>query len=53
MSRILRLLLPHRIWSRDDLLEWLAMTQARNAAATRSHALRRQRNLLALALDSP
>ena len=35
------------------LLEWLAVTQARNAAATLSHALKRRRNLLALALNSP
>ena len=53
VSRILRHLLPHRTWSPDDLLDWLVLTQARNAAASRSHALRRQRNLLALTQNSP
>ena len=53
VSRILRLLLPHRTWSRNDLRVWLATTQARNAAATQAHARRRQRKRLALALNSP
>ena len=41
ISRVLRELLPRRVWSRPDLLHWLYTTQARNAAAKRSHAKRR------------
>ena len=41
ISRVLRELLPRREWTRPDLLRWLYTTQARNAAAKRSHAKRR------------
>ena len=41
ISRVLRELLPRREWTRHDLLQWLCTTQARNAAAKRSHTKRR------------
>ncbi len=41
VSRVLRELLPRRVWTDLDLLEWLTATQQRNARATRSHAKRR------------
>ncbi len=37
----MRELLPQRRWTVDELLGWLHETQARNAAAKRSHAKRR------------
>ena len=43
---MLRELLPRRPWTWSDLWAWLQRTQARNAAAHRSHAKRRQRDLL-------
>ena len=46
VSRVLRELLPRRIWTPLDLLGWLAETQDRNDRAKRSHAKRRLRRLL-------
>ena len=43
VSRVLRALLPQRVWTADDLLEWLRDTQARNERAKRSHRDRRRR----------
>lgn len=50
ISRVLRELLPRRIWTPDDLLARLADTQHRNLAATRSHAKRRLARLRELSL---
>jgi hypothetical protein len=41
VSRVLRVLLPQRIWTLDDLLAWLSTTQERNERSKRSHAKRR------------
>ena len=43
VSRVLRALLPHRTWTRADLLQWLRTTQERNARAKQSHLKRRLR----------
>jgi SRSO17 transposase len=53
VSRVLRELLPRRPWTWSDLWAWLQRTQARNAAAHRSHAKRRQRDLLRASLQPP
>jgi hypothetical protein len=41
VSRVLRELLPRRVWSVVDLLEWLEDMQLRNERAKRSHLKRR------------
>ena len=41
VARVVRELLPRRHWTQADLWDWLSHTQARNAAAKRSHAKRR------------
>ena len=43
ISRVLREVLPQRVWSHADLWRWLTDTQDRNERATRSHTRRRQR----------
>lgn len=43
VSRVLRELLPKRVWTREDLWHWLHDTQTRNERAKRSHAKRRAR----------
>jgi Transposase DDE domain len=43
VSRVLRELLPHRTWTRAELLQWLRATQERNARAKESHIKRRLR----------
>ena len=43
LSRVLRVLLPQRQYTVQDLLHWLLTTQARNARAKRSHHQRRLR----------
>jgi hypothetical protein len=43
VSRVLRALLPQRIWTAQDLLHWLLTTQERNARAKLSHIKRRLR----------
>jgi len=43
VSRVLRALLPHRTWTRAELLQWLSATQERNARAKLSHIKRRLR----------
>jgi hypothetical protein len=43
VSRVLRALLPHRLWTRADLLQWLSDTQERTARAKQSHIKRRLR----------
>ncbi len=45
VSRVLRALLPQRVWTEDDLLAWLVTTQQRTERAKRSTTKRR---LLAL-----
>jgi len=42
ISRVLRVLLPQRVWTTADLLTWLRETQARNERAKRSHHKRRR-----------
>lgn len=53
VSRVLREVLPRRSWTWTDPWAWLQGTQARNAAAQRSHARRRQRDLLRLSRQPP
>ena len=43
VSRVLRELLPHRTWTRAELLQWLSATQERNERAKLSHIKRRLR----------
>ena len=43
LSRVLRALLPQRVWAAGDLLAWIHRTQARNEQAKRSHLKRRLR----------
>jgi len=43
VSRVLRQMLPHRLWTRAELLQWLSATQERNARAKLSHIKRRLR----------
>ena len=42
ITRVLRCLLPQRVWTPDQLLAWLIDTQTRNDRAKRSHAARRR-----------
>ncbi len=41
ITRVLRVLLPQRVWTPDQLLCWLTETQQRLQRAKRSHAKRR------------
>ena len=41
ISRVVRELLPHRVWTPEDLSRWLQDTQLRNERAKRSHLKRR------------
>ena len=41
ISRVVRELLPHRVWTAKDLLRWLQDTQLHNERAKRSHLKRR------------
>ena len=41
ISRVVRELLPQRVWTAEDLLRWLVDTQLRNERAKRSHLKRR------------
>ncbi len=41
--RLLRELLPRKLYTRDDLIQWLLQTQRRNEQAARSHERRRKR----------
>jgi hypothetical protein len=50
VSRVLRVLLPQRIWTPDDLLAWLSATQERNERSKRSHAKRRAKKQQELTL---
>jgi len=53
VSRVLRAVLPHRTWTRAELLQWLSDTQERNGRAKHAHVkrrLRRQHNHLSLPL---
>ncbi len=43
LSRVVRALLPQRLWTDDALLQWLSDTQGRNERAKRSHIKRRLR----------
>jgi len=43
LSRVLRTLLPQRVWAASDLLAWIHRTQARNEQAKRSHLKRHLR----------
>ena len=43
LSRVVRHLLPHRIWTDAELLQWLIDTQMRNERAKQSHIKRRLR----------
>ncbi len=43
LSRVLRDLLPQRLWTDAALLQWLSDTQRRNARAKQSHIKRRLR----------
>ena len=45
VSRVLRELLPQRVWTDEDLLHWLAETQQRNERAKQSHIKRRLNKL--------
>ena len=40
ITRVLRALLPQRVWEPDQLRAWLATTQQRLARAKRAHAKR-------------
>ena len=50
VSRVLRELLPRRVWSVVDLLEWLEDRQLRNERAKCSHLKRRLAKLQKLSL---
>lgn len=50
ISRVVRELLPQRIWTPQDLLYWLADTQLQNERSKRSHAKRRRAKLKELSL---
>ncbi len=50
ISRVLRELLPHRTWSRVELLQWLRAMQARNERVKRSHIKRCLANLREVSL---
>jgi hypothetical protein len=45
ISRVLRELLPQRVWTDEDLLRWLEETQQRNERAKQSHIKRRLNKL--------
>lgn len=45
VSRVLRELLPQRVWTDEDLLRWLKDTQQRNERAKQSHIKRRLNKL--------
>ena len=45
VSRVLRELLPQRVWTDEDLLRWLAETQQRNERVKQSHIKRRLNKL--------
>jgi len=45
ISRVLRELLPQRIWTPQELSYWLADTQLQNERAKRSQAKRRRAKL--------
>ncbi len=50
ISRVLRELLPQRVWTPGELLHWLTDTQLRNERAKWSHAKRRRVKLKELSL---
>ena len=50
VSRVVRELLPQRVWTKEELLGWLHETQERNARAKRAHSKRRA--LQQIKLDS-
>jgi hypothetical protein len=44
LTRVLRELLPRRLWTRTELWDWLYTTQRRSEQAKQAHAARRRLN---------
>ena len=42
LTRVLRELLPRRLWTRTELWDWLYTTQRRSQRAKQAHAARRR-----------